>query len=162
MSDGIDPNALDQLAAAKTPSQLVAAHGRLARTVATTRKRAAMKSGKLATAFGAFMATWEELKAQRVSFFDRCKQLEAVLRANFPEGREQPWRYLCEHCDDSGLRIADCPGDATCGRERKHGQHIFGTPCWCQAGARFRQKPKPTPEDFTQAGRNRKMTRLGR
>lgn len=105
------------------------------------------------------MRLWDEQKAAGVPLADRQRALFGVIRDLWPVTRE--WKYLCTNCSDSGLAIAVCPGDATCGRSKAHLAHEFGTPCWCGLGSRFREKPKPGPEDFTEAGRS-KPTRIGR
>lgn len=118
--------------------------------------------GILAQTLIAALQHWAAQKADGVSLEEREAGLAKTLRAAWPKGREEPWRYLCESCEDTGLRTSDCAGDATCGRAKPHGPHAFGEPCWCPLGARFRAKPKPTAEDFTQAGRSKPMTRIGR
>jgi|ERR1051326_6366412 hypothetical protein len=109
------------------------------------------------------MRIWGEMKAQGVPLADRVNGLAKTLRTVWPQTRE--WKYLCQACSDYGLRMSDCPGDATCGRLRAHLPHEFGTPCWCSAGVRFKAKPKTEddalaiaaktakPKGFTRAGR---------
>lgn len=106
------------------------------------------------------MRIWDQLKTSGATFEDRRKSLETVFRAHWPFTRE--WKFLCSTCDDVGLVIDTCDGDATCGRERRHGPHTFGRPCWCALGAKYREKQKPTAADFADAGRVRPPTRLGR
>lgn len=96
------------------------------------------------------MKEWRDMKAQGIALADRVKGLEAVLREVWPFARE--WKYLCAQCDDLGVKIAECPGDATCGRSKEHLPHTFGTPCWCALGQRFKDKPR-SEDDFTAAGR---------
>ncbi len=99
-------------------------------------------------------------KAAGASDAECDRYLEGVLRQSWPFTRE--WKYLCDKCDDTGLVMGDCSGDATCGRASIHGRHSFGTPCWCSAGNRFKAKPK-TEDDFSQAtAKTRKPTRFGR
>lgn len=100
-------------------------------------------------------------KAAGVPKAEREQGLEALIRQVWPFTRE--WKYLCQACRDYGLQLAECPGDATCGRTKPHLPHEFGTPCWCSVGAKFKPKPKPSAEDFTAAGKApSKMTRVGR
>jgi len=103
----------------------------------------------------------EELKAKGLSPADLAFSFEAVVREVWPFTRE--WKYLCNACGDYGLEMHECPGDATCGRHKPHLAHEYGSPCWCSAGARFREKQKPTPEDFTAAGKapRKQPTRFG-
>ena len=103
---------------------------------------------------------WHQLRANGASVEECTKSMESVLREFLPFTRE--WKYLCANCNDVGLVIGDCPGDATCGRERRHLSHTFGVPCWCQLGNKFKEKQPAAPEDFAQAGRTRKPTRFGR
>lgn len=116
--------------------------------------------GQLAKAFREAMALWDVQKASGMSFAERLKGLDALLRQVWPFTRE--WKYLCTACDDLGAIWHDCSGDATCGRHQAHLPHTFVEPCWCQKGVRFREKVKPSPEDFTAAGRNKPMARMGR
>lgn len=125
----------------------------------TKRKEGKKEYGKLATAFREAMVLWDKLKANGGTLADLTGGLEHVLRGVWPYTRE--WHYLCVQCDDHGLMIGSCPGDATCGRTKAHGPHEFGRPCWCDKGRPFRDKPKPSAEDFTAAGKS-KPTRIGR
>jgi hypothetical protein len=116
--------------------------------------------GKLAAIFRDTMVMWDQLKANGASLDERVRGLENVLRGAWPFTRE--WKYVCDHCNDTGLMMAECPGDRTCGRPRPHGAHEFGRSCWCELGKKFRDKPKPAPEDFAAAGKTRKPTLVGR
>ena len=90
------------------------------------------------------------------------KATERSVRSAWPPGRE--WKYLCQNCRDYGLEMLECPGDATCGRDKQHRPHDFGRPCWCDAGAKFRARLK-SEEDFQQAGKTPKrsgFSRVGR
>ncbi len=113
--------------------------------------------GDLAKTFVEAMRIWDADKADGVSLSERLTRLERTLRTVWPQTRE--WKYLCTSCQDIGLVMSACPGDATCGRHKPHLPHDFGTPCWCDRGRAFRPKAKATPEDFTAAG---KMTKVGR
>jgi hypothetical protein len=119
-----------------------------------------MSHGHLAQVFLTAMHIWDSDKALGVPRDARLHALEATLRQAWPQVRE--WKFLCPQCDDLGLEIRDCVGDATCGRPKAHLAHTFGRPCWCALGTRFKDKPKPTAEDFTAAGRAKPMTRVGR
>lgn len=141
------------------PDTLRADHEALRKAVPSLRRKGRAEYGVLAQTFIAAMQTWDHQVADGVPAAVRIETLETTLRAAWPFARE--WKYLCQSCDDTGLHIGTCAGDATCGREKPHGAHTFGTPCWCSLGARFRGKPKPSAEDFTQAGRS-KPTRMGR
>jgi hypothetical protein len=120
-------------------------------------------TGKLRAAYVEAMKFWDEQKANGVPFTDRVRALEGLLREVWPFTRE--WKFLCKTCDDTGLVIAVCAGDATCGRTKPHGPHDFGTPCWCSLGARFRPPQPPSPDDVEGAGKvkkSRTFARVGR
>ena len=106
---------------------------------------------------------WDAMKAEGASLSQRVSSLEKTLRLCWPTRR--PWTYTCETCGDYGLEMSSCDGGErpTCGRSKPHLSHEFGRPCWCAAGARFRQ-PVRRVEDFTQAGAvtKRQPTRWGR
>lgn len=131
-------------------------------SVLDAKKRFTKAKGDLAQTFVAAMDIWQAQTAEGLSVHQRVATLTKTLKLAWPQTRE--WKYLCDACDDYGLRIASCPGDATCGRMKEHGPHEFGTPCWCAAGKKFRPAPAPMPEDFTQAGKakSKPLTRLGR
>ncbi len=151
--------ALDALSQAHGPAALAAAFTRLTQTVRKARTAADKGLGTLAQVFVAAMTHWDAQKADGVPVAERQRGLEATLRVAWPQTRV--WHYLCANCNDIGLVISACPGDATCGRPRAHLAHDVGTPCWCTLGAKFRAPEKPNPEDFTQAARA-KPTRIGR
>lgn len=116
--------------------------------------------GKLAVAFGEAMRIVDAQRDAGVPLTERLKGLEAVLRSVWPSVRE--WKYVCNECHDTGLRMGICPGDATCFRHKAHLPHDFGRPCWCSKGSRFQVKAKPDPSDFQAAGRTSKPSRVGR
>jgi hypothetical protein len=118
-------------------------------------------SGVLAATFTAAMKIWDAQKAQGVGVPDRILALGIALRSSWP-GQTREWKYLCRHCDDYGLVMAECEGDAACGRDKRHLPHSFGTPCWCSNGNRYKRKDKPAPEDFAAAGRVKQPARIGR
>ncbi len=150
--------AVETLAHAETPQELIAAHQMVGRAVRASRRRT--PHGRLATVYTEAMTLWDQLKVNGVSLEDRQRGLETVLREVWPQTRA--WHYLCPACDDVGLAMVWCPGDVTCGRRTPHLPHDFGEPCVCPRGARFREKPKPTPDDFAAAGKQKRMTRVGR
>lgn len=131
------------------------------RAVLKFRRKAHAEEGILAQTFREAMVMWDHAKAAGADLKTRLQTLENTLRAAWPKHREAAWKTLCSRCDDYGLEMADCPGDATCGRAKRHQAHSYGKPCWCERGRQFRDKPKPSPEDFTAAGKS-KMSRPGR
>lgn len=124
------------------------------------RRQAHREEGQLATAFREAMRIMDAQKADGVPFADRICGLDAALKSVWPFTRE--WKYLCQTCDDIGLELLDCDGKGRCGRTKLHLPHSYGVPCWCQAGARYRVKPKPDPANFTDAGKSKQPTRVGR
>lgn len=156
-------DALGTLAAAKSPSALAQSHWAVVGAVKRARQGFRQQLGTLAQTYVAAMAFWDAQKADGVPIAERFMGLDKTLRAAWPKGREEPWRDNCAECRDYGLVMATCPGDATCGRTKRHLPHGFGSPCWCALGKRFQEKSKPDPSDFTAAGRTSKpLTRVGR
>lgn len=167
MTDQPVSDVLDALAVAQTASELSAAHHLLARVVRSSRRHAAAKGGRLASSYVEAMAVLDAQKVAGVPFDVRVRGLEQTLRAAWPP-QVREWKLLCQQCEDHGLIISLCPGDATCGdnpqthRARPpHLLHEFGKPCWCAAGRRFLETPKPSAEDFRAAAKS-KPTRIGR
>jgi len=123
------------------------------------------------------------LKAKGASQTDLDAGLEAILRDRWPKphDRTTPWRYLCELCQDTGLRIFTCRPSARCngistrtdgpgsraGKERRlcvmatDETHEYGEPCVCERGARFRPRARGV-DDFVSAAKASKPTRFGR
>lgn len=144
---------------------LRAAHQELRKAVPSQRRTAAKQDGDLHALGREVFQIWDRMKANGESFQDRCAYLVGILKQILKHGRE--WKYLCARCDDYGLEISECPGDATCGRHRPHLPHSFGSPCVCAKGRAFEPKVKDVhPEDFTAAGKTktkpRTMTGWGR
>lgn len=122
-----------------------------------------MSESILAETFREAMRISDRMKFEGASKADRQAMVETALRQAWPQVRA--WRYLCENCNDYGLKMHDCPGDATCGRSMAHLPHEYGRPCWCDAGRKFRPKAV-APEDLEGAGRapkkSKPFTRFGR
>lgn len=107
----------------------------------------------------------DQLKAAGMTGADLDRGMETVLRESWPKpaDRTEPWHDACSNCRDYGLEMHQCPGDATCGRHRRHPPHEYGRPCWCPLGRKFNEKQAPTPEDaMTLAAKPKKMTRWAR
>lgn len=85
-----------------------------------------------------------------------------ALKAAWPKGREEPWRYLCEVCADTGWRPHECPGDARCGRTSEHKAHPYVSYCWCEKGRALQPKPKQDTDELAALGKVTKPTRFGR
>jgi hypothetical protein len=130
------------------------AHEALRKAVPGKRLKAHREEGLLAQTFHEAMRIWDLQKAEGVSKADRVAGLAKALREAWPKSRDAAWRYLCDRCDDYGLVISQCPGDATCGDPKPHGAHSYGTPCWCEKGNRFKS-PAPSPDDYTQAAKGK-------
>ena len=101
-----------------------------------------------------------ELKAKGLGPSEIQAALEKTVRDVWPFTRE--WHYLCADCDDVGLIMGECDGGSRCGRHKAHLPHAFGSPCWCKAGAKYREKPPSDPADFKAAGKSKPMSRMGR
>lgn len=68
------------------------------------RRDAARQDGSFVTAMRECMAEYRKARAAGVSQEDACKGIEAVIRDVWPKGRDEPWHYVCEECQDTGLR----------------------------------------------------------
>lgn len=144
---------LERLARAHSASDLASAFSQLQGTVKKQRREFHKKHGLLAQTFIVQMRVWDQQKVEGVSRDDRLNGLDIALRSAWPKGRDEPWRYNCENCDDTGLVMRECGGDAMCGRRKKpHYAHTYGEPCWCSNGGKFKTKPQ-SGDDFTSAGK---------
>lgn len=125
-------------------------------------KKPATPEGQLGAVFTEAMRIWDAQKAEGVPQAERIAGLRETLKAAWPQTRE--WKYLCQSCSDYGLVMNTCPGvkDAICGRSNPHQAHEFGTPCWCDAGRRFRPKKASAEDAVDDAARVRTPTKLGR
>jgi hypothetical protein len=153
--------ALEALSEAHGQAELIRAMGAVRRAARKVRVSEDREIGKLSAAVMQAIEIRDHLKADGVTGDALNIGLEGVLRDTWPKGRSEPW-HTCKGCSDYGLEMFTCPGDATCGRERPHLAHDFGKPCWCQKGARFREAPKPTSDDFTNAGKAPKRSGFAR
>jgi hypothetical protein len=141
--------------------------------------------GRLAKAIMDALRYRDELKAKGVSPEDLAAGLERSVRDAWPKpvNRTQPWRYECDLCEDTGLRLFVCRPVARCdgistrtdGPRDKPGkylrlcakapessyEHSYGVACLCARGGRF-VPTSPSGEDFTTATKSKPMTRWGR
>lgn len=176
------PTVLDQLAQATSPQELREKHREVVKQIGKSRRAADRLLGPLAQTYIEAMRIWEAQKADGVSLEDRRLALQASLRAAWPKGRIEPWKYLCTRCDDCGWTFHTCTPETPCGRPFKLANsrggddwtgrgrctpgHSFVLPCWCEKGQAMRQsvegRPKPQPGDFQQAGKGRSgFTKVG-
>lgn len=153
---------LDELSKAHGAPALAAAFRRLQVAIKLQRRAASRGLGALAETYRVAVHLWDSEKADGVPLKERVAHLEKTLRAAWPQTREK--HFLCVNCSDYGLEIHTCDGErATCRRKDGHLAHEYGKPCWCSVGARFKPKAKPSPEDFSAAGKTvTKPTRFGR
>lgn len=154
-------DALKKLSDAHGSKALSTAFGKLHGEVTRARRAAKAQLGPLASTFIEAMRIWDVQKKDGVSEADRVDGLSKSLRAAWPQAPPQEawtYQYACERCSGYGLETLTCPGDATCGRRKPHLAHDYGTPCWCDAGKRFRAPAKPNPEDFSAAGKTPKRS----
>lgn len=134
---------------------LLKSHQELRKAVPKLRKTARETDGDLHALGRETFRIWDRMRDNGESFNQRCAYLVGILKQILRHGRE--WKYLCERCDDYGLELHECSGDATCGRHRVHLPHSYGKPCVCSKGRAFEKPAKDVyPEDFTQAGRTAK------
>lgn len=139
----------------KSLDALREAHNELRRVVPIARRQAAKQDGDLHALGRETFRIWDQMKADGATWDERMAFLTGVLKQILNRGRE--WKYLCHQCDDYGLILSECPGDATCGRRAAHLAHSFGTPCVCSKGRPYDAKPKDWhAEDFTAAGKTKK------
>lgn len=113
----------------------------------------------------AIMAAVKEADELRAGGADRAlvaASLETVVRELWPRGRAEDWHELCAECHDYGYQWHDCPGDATCGRHKRHGEHTYVRHCWCDKGRRFQAKPKQEADELAAVGKVAKPSRFGR
>jgi len=136
---------------------------------ALRREALAARRDPVAQTFGAvIMRAVDEAAALRQAGADPAAVaagLEAVVREHWvkPHGRTEPWRYLCEDCEDTGWRRQSCVGRG-CGlaNDRPHYPHEYVQPCWCDKG-RARQPKAPAAVDtLASVGKVSKPTRWGK
>lgn len=171
---------LDRLAQANTPSDLVEASKALKRSIRGKRKQQAKEWGPLAQTYQAAMQAWDDQKAAGATREELIANLEKTLRAAWPQVR--PWQFLCRECGDLGYVFAECTPGTPCGRTfrlpgaasddytgrgRCAPGHSYVRPCEsCEKGQRFlaglMKTPQRGPDDFTQAGKSKGFTRMGR
>lgn len=175
--------AVNTLAKAETPAELVKAHRTVGKAVSASRRKQLADLGPLARAYTEAMTIMDAQKAEGVPFEERIKGLEQVIRTFWPQGREAPWVYLCQRCDDTGWEFRTCTAETPCGRPftlprqrsddytgrgRCTPNHPYVVPCWCEKGQAFRrgllkETAPAKPEDFAQAGKSKKgFTKVGR
>jgi hypothetical protein len=137
-------------------------HQELRRAVPAARRAAHKIEGKLGAAFREAMEIWDRQKADGVSFLERLKGLDALIRDVWPKGECScpRCRWVCQSCQDTGANYEKRPA-------RIYGGMLveYVVPCACERGRRFMEKPKADPGDFTQAARSKPrttMTRMGR
>lgn len=122
----------------------------------------------------------EQLRADGASAADIDQGFERIVRAVWPFTRE--WHYLCDLCDDTGLRMFECTAAHRCdgistrtdgphdtpGKYKRlctmgdpNYTHTWGEPCHCPKGARF-LPPRRSSDDFTKATKQKPPSRFGR
>jgi len=177
--------ALATLRKAYGPEALKAAHASIQRRVREARR----KDGDASTLGSIVMEAIvyrDTLRDKGVQQADLDAGLEAVIRGSWPkaQNRTEPWRYLCERCGDTGLRMVTCtprfrcggigtrtdgPGDRA-GKYRRlcvgsaDYEHDYGVACECVKGDRFREGRARPEEDFTTATKSKPkpMAKWGR
>jgi hypothetical protein len=155
-------DALKTLSDAHGSKALAAAFAAVQGQVRRARRAADKGLGPLAQTFIAAMRIWDQQKADGVRKAERLAGLEKTLRAAWPQADDPGRLYRCRECWDIGAIACECPGNDHCGRHKPHLAHSYIAPCFCPKGEKFKEKPKPGPEDFTAAGKSKPMTRMGR
>ena len=86
-----------------------------------------------------------KMKADGALDEERFQVIESVIRELWPRRRE--WYFLCEACRDTGLVTRE-------GVTNRLGCVVDeGTPCGCDKGKLFREKPPWGGDDYTKAGK---------
>ncbi len=174
---------VEALSQAQTQAELVAGHAAVRRAIRAKRKAESL--GPLARAYTEAVTLMDARKADGVPFAERVKGLEQVIRAFWPKGRDEPWRYVCDVCRDTGWVFHTCRSGQRCdgvstrvdgpggrsGQYRrlcaKHPEsdytHDYVVSCFCAQGRR-RETPAAEPAHFAQAGKVKKsgFTKAGR
>lgn len=106
---------------------------------------------QLAATFREAIKMWDAMRADGASLSACVRALETSLRAAWPQTPEREWPHWarvprCIHCHGYGLVIRTVTNRLGCVVEE-------GTPCTCQQGARYQEKPK-AEADFTAAGKS--------
>lgn len=140
------------------------------------------QTSQLAATFKEAMQIAERMQADGATREERNAYVAGVLKASWPKSREEPWRYLCNTCDDAGWVFRVCVVEGQCGRPfRLPGQasddytgrgrcapgHTYAVPCSCPKGEEKRRqllkRPKTNEDDLVAAAaRTSKPTRVGR
>lgn len=142
-------------------------------------------AGVLSAAISAVLRVRDQMKADGASRAELDACVEQVVREVWPRGREEPWKYACPNCSDTGLRMHVCTPWQRCDgistrMDSPHGtvgkykrlcaqgvttyEHDCGMPCWCPLGRRFQSKPSGGEDDFTTSTKSKPkpMQRWGR
>lgn len=115
---------------------------------------------RLAAAFRQAMDFRRDLLANGSTTFEADAAVAKILRANWPAiPPEQEWPYKyrlprCLYCDGYGLVIREVTNRLGCRVNE-------GTPCSCEQGARYREKPQGLDEDFIAAGKTPQKAQKG-
>lgn len=160
--------ALDALSAAHGARELASAMRSVQRSVQLRRADFQKKYGPMTTAI---MEAWDlrvKMKAAGTPDAELDAGVEGVLRQAWLRDRQEPWKFLCELCNDTGLQMFVCRTGQRCpGRSSRDGgnyrllcatnptseyTHDYGLPCVCERGARFRSTPKQ-PADYSEVGK---------
>lgn len=142
---------------------IAAAHAEL-RTVAR-KKRRDPEARTLGAIIMLAVKEAQEMVASGANKAEVAASLEQVVREHWPRGRDEPWRYLCDDCSDSGWQVLTCQRDAgTCQRTKPHAPHDYLAPCWCAKGRAIVLKPQRSDVDeLASVGKtSRKPSRFGR
>lgn len=83
---------------------------------------------------GAVQRKWFPTSAEWFQAAQEHQREIARKQLALPPGREEPWHYECQNCEDTGwIMYLDCDGSAKCGRQRPHAPHSYTDVCGCRA-----------------------------
>lgn len=90
-----------------------------------------------------------------------------ALRQAWPKGREEPWHYLCDACEDTGWERHVCAPQRRCNRRSCQPSdapaHDYMMPCWCQKGRDRVSRAKGETDELAEIAKTAKRpTRFGR
>lgn len=114
----------------------------------------------LAETISAALQIRDTMRGDGVPEAECAAALERTIRASWPFTRE--WHVLCARCEDTGLEMRQCSGDAMCGRRNLHPPHAYGTACWCEKGKPFRPKQAGSDDELVGVAKTKKPSRFGR
>ena len=87
------------------------------------------------------VSEYRRMRREGVSREDAQQGLALVIRDHWPKGREEPWRYYCDVCQDTGLRTVQKPSVVYGGADVP-----WKEPCQCLKGQTWHENHRPKGE----------------